>query len=380
MAKIYFEQTFLILIFIVLCLGSCSRTRSLALESQHPHELQDYVHPIDYSPRSYVAYHTDQSVIIDGEMNEKAWVDMPWTEAFVDIEGDQRPLPTWATRAKMCWNDDFFIIGATMDEPHIWATLTERDAIMYHDDDFEVFIDPDGDGHHYFEFEMNAFNAIWDLYMLYPYGIDNQRNYIMNWDIRGIQTAVHLNGTINDPSDQDSSWSVEIAIPWNTFKDFKSGPHIPKPGEQWRINFSRVDWTMDINDGQYVKRTDTEGKPLPEDNWVWSPTGYINMHKPETWGYVQFERDRTVTFQEEEEEQIKWTMWKIYYAVKACHQLHGENCTLPDTAETKMATDDYVFSPQLNVYQDGFMITAAAKAGGRYTLDHRAQLKYHEKK
>ena len=25
-----------------------------------------------------------------------------------------------------------------------------------------------------------------------------------------------------------------------------------------------------------------------EDNWVWSPTGIIDMHRPERWGWVQF--------------------------------------------------------------------------------------------
>ncbi len=67
-----------------------------------------------------------------------------------------------------------------MIEPHIWATLTEGDATMYQDEDFEILIDPDGDSHNYFEFEMYAYNAIWDLFMLYPYRIDDGRNYVIN--------------------------------------------------------------------------------------------------------------------------------------------------------------------------------------------------------
>lgn len=27
----------------------------------------------------------------------------------------------------------------------------------------------------------------------------------------------------------------------------------------------------------------------PEDNWVWSPQGGVNMHRPELWGEVLFE-------------------------------------------------------------------------------------------
>ena len=48
---------------------------------------------------------------------------------------------------------------------------------------------------------------------------------------------------------------------------------------------SRVEWTTTLEAGRYVKV-----KGLPEDNWVWSPQGVVDMHRPETWGYVQFTR------------------------------------------------------------------------------------------
>ena len=364
----------LILIFISVSCVSRVPTSHKSLTSF----TKQYSHPIPYDPRHYVAYHVSAPIVIDGQLNDAAWGDIPWTEDFLDIEGDLRPIPTWQTKAKMCWTDSHFIIAALIEEPHIWATLTQRDAIMYYDDDFEVFIDPDADGHHYFEFEMNAYNAIWDLFMLYPYGIDDRRNYIMNWDIKGIETAVHVDGTVNDPSDLDKSWSVEIAIPWATFKDFKTGADKPQLGDQWRINFSRVDWTMEIINGEYAKEKDDDGKPLPEDNWVWSPTGYVNMHKPETWGYVQFESDRSQRFQDRPNEKIKWAMWQTYYTLKKCIQDQGTNCTLPDSKLIKVNIENYTFSPKLEIYNGGFLISAEASEGGFYTLDHRAQILYHK--
>ena len=45
------------------------------------------------------------------------------------------------TRAKVLWNDEALWMGAEMEEPHVWGTLTERDAVIYLDDDFEVFLD-----------------------------------------------------------------------------------------------------------------------------------------------------------------------------------------------------------------------------------------------
>ena len=61
----------------------------------------------------------------------------------------------------------------------------------------------------------------------------------------------------------------------------------PADGDQWRINFSRVEWQHEVIDGVYRRVPDT-----PEDNWVWSPTGVIDMHRPERWGVLQFS-DRT---------------------------------------------------------------------------------------
>jgi hypothetical protein len=59
----------------------------------------------------------------------------------------------------------------------------------------------------------------------------------------------------------------------------------PLPGESWRVNFSRVEWQVETAGKAYKK---VPGKP--EDNWVWSPQGLINMHVPEHWGYVTFVR------------------------------------------------------------------------------------------
>jgi hypothetical protein len=95
---------------------------------------------------------------------------------------------------------------------------------------------------------------------------------------------VHVDGTLNDPSDSDRSWSVELAIPWTTLGEAAHRPAPPRVGDTWRMNFSRVEWQTRVVDGRYQKVPAT-----PEDNWVWSPQGVINMHLPQRWGFVKFE-------------------------------------------------------------------------------------------
>ena len=242
---------------------------------------------LDVPPRNYVCYRLAEPLEIDGRLDEDAWQRVPWTEDFVDIEGDRMPLPLHRTRAKMVWDDEYLYIGFELEEPHIWATYTERESVIFHENNIEVFIDPSGDSHHYVEFQVNALGTEWDLMLTKPYRYGGLP--ISAWDISGLKTGIHLSGTINDPSDVDTLWSVELALPWRILSEVAPWKRRPAPGEQWRINFSRVQWRLDIVDGAYQKTVNPDtGRPYPEYNWVWSPQLAINMHIPEYWGYVQF--------------------------------------------------------------------------------------------
>ncbi len=244
--------------------------------------MEDHSVPFTQSPQSYRCQYTQTPVILDGSLSSPEWKQAPWTEYFCDIEGDLKPRPRFKTRAKMLWDRDYLYIGAQMEEPHLWATLTERDSVIFHDNDFEVFLDPNNTGAPYVEIEMNALNTVWDLLLVRPYRGGGPP--LTGWDVKGLKTAVHLDGTLNNPSKPSRGWSVEIAIPWTGIKEICQVPCPPLPGDEWRINFSRVEWHLDVVNGHYVKR-----QGVPEDNWVWSPMGIINMHLPERWGVIKFE-------------------------------------------------------------------------------------------
>src|SRR5689334_19803249 len=109
-------------------------------------------------PKRYTCYRASAPIQIDGRLHDAAWRKAPWTSRFVDIEGSKKPLPRFHTRAKMLWDDQYFYVGAELQEPDVWATLTEHDSVIFRDNDFEVFLWPPGVGRSYFEFEMNALN------------------------------------------------------------------------------------------------------------------------------------------------------------------------------------------------------------------------------
>ncbi len=282
---------------------------------------------IPYMPEQYVCYRTVQELVIDGRLDEVSWQKAEWTKPFTDIEGSLKPKPRFETRARLLWDSSFLYIGAELMEPDVWATLTQRDAVIYHDNDFEVFIDPDMDTHEYYELELNALNTVWDLLLLKPYRDGGPA--VKAWDIQGIKTAVFIQGTLNRPNDRDSGWSVEIAIPWTVLAECAHRPCPPVDGDQWKINFSRVEWQTEVKNGKYIKLVDpATGKWLPENNWVWSPQGLIAMHYPEMWGLVQFTMvecgTEPVSFVSDPADSARWALRQLFYAERNYFNLKGK--------------------------------------------------------
>lgn len=269
-------------------------------------------------PKGYVAYKASSPIHINGKIDDPAWENAPWTDDFVDIEGAKRVKPRFRTRVKMLWDNEYFYVAAELEEPHVWATLTKHDSVIFHDNDFEVFIDPDGDNHQYYEYEINAFGTDWDLRLVKPYRDGGPA--LNEWEIPGIQRATHVNGTINDPRDTDVGWTVEIAFPWKVLGEFANRPSPPNDGDQWRVNFSRVEWIVDIINGKYRK---VEGRS--EDNWVWSAQGAVDMHRPERWGYVQFSTKPKgpVAFTPDATNDNRVKLMSVYYAQKKYIELHN---------------------------------------------------------
>ena len=223
-------------------------------------------------PLAYDCHFTKKPPNIDGKLNDAVWDQASWTSDFVDIEGAAKPTPRFRTRVKMLWDQQNLYIAAQLEEPDVKATLTQHDSVIFEDNDFEVFIKPLPETDSYYEFEMNALNTGWDLFLVKPYSVGGRPDN--SWDIPNLRTVVSVQGTLNNSADKDQGWTLEIVYPLNAFQARQNVP-VPVPGTQWRLNFSRVEWKA--------------GQPK-EDNWVWAPQGVINMHVPDRWGYLNFVR------------------------------------------------------------------------------------------
>lgn len=266
---------------------------------------------------NYVVTYTSQKPVIDGDLSDDVWQNVRWATLFQDIEGSKKNKPYYETRVKMLWSDSCLLIAAELKDEHIWANLQNQDDIVFYDNDFEVFISPENNTHQYFEIEVNALNTIFDLFLPKPYR--NSGSALISWNTPGLKSAVKINGTLNNPEDRDTSWTVEIEIPLQAVT-MGNEIHFPKENEMWRINFSRVQWETEIQNGKYVKKKDENGKIFPENNWVWSPQGVINMHYPERWGYLMFTRkgagETLPDFNLPYTEKQRQFLWLVYYRQK----------------------------------------------------------------
>ena len=354
------------LLLIVLQI-SCTGTDNLIIPSDNGAELEDLLAEpaIHFSPRHYVCYRTSSPPSIDGKLDDPAWTKAPWTEPFIDIEGPYKATPRFQTRAKLLWDSNYLYVAASLEEPNVWANLTERDSVIFYDNDFELFIDPDGDTHNYYELEINALGTEWDLFLNRPYRDNGQA--LNNWDIKGLKTGVAVAGSINNPADSDRGWTVEIAIPWPVLQECAPENRTPTDGEQWRINFSRVEWRTETRGGKVKKVLDpNSGKPLPENNWVWSPQGLINMHYPEMWAVVQFsEREAGIgkdPFLYNTWETAKWQLRRVYYReINHKRRLGSFTSDMGRLNLGHVELDGFLWPPDIQCTRNGFEARLSAE-------------------
>jgi len=252
----------------------------------------------------YTAYRVDEPIRVDGRLDEEAWQTAPRSPRFVDLIRGQRAIHD--TRAAVLWDDQHLYVGYWIEEPFVEATLTERDAPIYQNNDVELFI---AGKDAYYEFEINALGTIYEVFFIWeeayarsgysqipefdrnaegvrPFngvGFSNhprgKRIGFWNWDFSGLKSAVHVDGTLNDNADRDRGWTVELALPWEGMKwlampDGRAIP--PGDGDVWRMDFSR------FNQYKEAPPADDPG------GWAWSAHGAWDSHIPEVFPHIHF--------------------------------------------------------------------------------------------
>lgn len=330
-------------------------------------------------PPEYICQRTESPITVDGRADEPVWQLARVLSPLRDIEGGAAAN---GTQIRMLWDDRYLYIHADIPEEHLRATQTERDSIIFRDPDFEVFIDPYNEGQNYVELEINALNTVWDLFVARTYRCDTPV-ILHDWNMAELRHAVHLRGTLNNAADTDSGWSVELAIPWRSISGNSIQPRTdscPTPGSSMRFNFSCVNRAVQADAASpsgYSPATDAAGKPLPEINHVWAPTGRVNIHLPEYWGRVTFSPQPAGTWESlppDAESAARIALYRYAEAQQEYRHAHSRYAaTAAEQAAAGLCTPQGV---QAEVEASHFFLSSfCARSGRRLELDSAWQFR-----
>jgi hypothetical protein len=205
---------------------------------------------------------------ITGNVEKPVWKSLPATMEFVlATTGKPASQRTWA---KACWDDRNLYFAFWCEDMDIWNDMRNRNDRVWLHEAIEIFLVPGQDATWYYEFQFSPRNVVRDVLVHNP--TRERADYVFDgdWECVGMETAVQMEGTLDDRSDQDAWWSMEIRIPFAAL-DLRSGQP-PAEGEEWLINFNRV-----------------ERAPV-EEFISWSPTyrDPADFHYPPRFGRLQF--------------------------------------------------------------------------------------------
>lgn len=211
---------------------------------------------------------------LSGAVENVPWSSAPWSDPFMHMSGDGRTAET-RTWVKLMWDARALYVGAVVETPDAQARRTTHDSALDQEDNFTLLLDPAGDGRELFVIVTNAHGAIRDLRSVKPPSQGGVEE--LAWNCPGLDGGVRVQGTLNDASDRDRSWTFEMAIPWECL-----GVSAPVPGDIWRANFMR----NDMPDGHASERDSTG------DARAWTPSWGEHFMEPQHWGRIQFTRTK----------------------------------------------------------------------------------------
>jgi hypothetical protein len=247
--------------------------------------------------KTYTALRTPKPITIDGTLSDPVWARANWSAPFGKMH-DGSPTP-YETRIALLWDETHLYAGYKVEDPDIRAVMSDfNDHIYFKDEDVELFIDG---GTNYYEIGLNAINTSYQirwtwvqklveqqrfadleelfkapdyLYYVARDGEKMGRHADLNYQLKNIRHAVHIDGTLNFPAVKDKGWTVTMALTWESIKHIcMAQPLPPKPGDNLRMTAYRCHHDRE-------KRT--------AKGWTWSIQGNDNIHIPERWNTITF--------------------------------------------------------------------------------------------
>ncbi len=234
--------------------------------------------------REYTVKKTDVPIVIDGKLDELQWQEALFSEPLVNpSDGSSVKVKT---RGKLLWDNENLYIAFIAEDSDVWGSRRIRDSHLWKEEPVEVFCDPNGDKKNYFEIEINSLGTELDILMSKSYSDGGSADF--TWDIAGFKSAISVVGTLNDPSDTDTAWYCEMAIPFSALDSRIMGSMSKPPtdGDMWRFNFARYNRMRDSDGNEIANGTEISS---------WNNMGAPSFHVPEKFGKIYFSDELVVS-------------------------------------------------------------------------------------
>ena len=192
----------------------------------------------------YDCHRASGPIEIDGSLDDTVWQRADVISFVLPTTGKE---PLSKTEVKMLWDDSYLYVAYLAYDKDIWSIYKDRDSTTCQEDCLECFIQPDPREKSYYNFEINALGTIYDAYNIgrTSGGYDHHR--WAAWNCKGLRVGIFIDGTLNDPSDIDNYWQMELAIPFAELPSLNGNG--PKVGDIWKFLLARYDFSVYLPDG-----------------------------------------------------------------------------------------------------------------------------------
>jgi hypothetical protein len=216
---------------------------------------------------------SNEAITIDGKLNETTWEDteVRLLDYFYRIE---KAEDKQTTKFRMLWDEENLYLFFECEDKYITAREKNRDGQPYLDDCAEIFLIPVPDSlNMHFGFEINLYKASNDFIWLNNF-YEGKSGMIKSYN-PAFQVEVSINGTVNNNSDIDKGWTMEMAIPLTIFKGVDAFFPV-KVGSRWAFLAAR----QDRNDRSGDRRSTSTIFPIYDIG--------KSVHQPNRFGLLEF--------------------------------------------------------------------------------------------
>lgn len=186
--------------------------------------------------KPYVCHRAGGTITIDDKDHPDEWrraeVIRDWYEPVTNQPARSK------SEIRMLWDDECLYMHFVLYDLDLRGTRKKRTEVHCDEDIAELVLRPVADKRSYYEFEVNPANSWMALQVA-----DMKKGGLVErsaWE-PGLRTAVHVEGTVNDPTDRDKLFRVVMAVPWKNLALAEG--KTPKVGEAWSFHGSRYDYS-----------------------------------------------------------------------------------------------------------------------------------------